>query len=149
MSNEPGNNKFRHSVVIPSDSLQGLQVQSDILELAQACKFSEPELFAIRLSVEEAVVNAIKHGNNSDPSKTLRIEYEVNHDLVRVRIEDEGAGFDPAQVPDPTSPEFIERPSGRGLLLMRYYMSDVQYNGRGNCVEMIKRRGETRPEDDA
>jgi serine/threonine-protein kinase RsbW len=147
MSNEPGNNKDKRTVVIPSDAIRGLQVQSDILHLAQTHQYSERELFAIRLSVEEAVVNAIKHGNGSDPSKSVRIDYEVNHELVWVRIEDEGPGFDPAQVPDPTSPEFIECPSGRGLLLMRYYMSEVQHSARGNCVEMVKRRGEARPDD--
>ena len=142
MSINSNNNKFRQSIVISSDALQGLRVQADILELAQACEFSEPDLFAIRLAVEEAIVNAIKHGNGSDPAKSVRIDYEVNREQIRVRIEDEGAGFDPEQVPDPTQPEFLERPSGRGLLLMRHYMSEVRFNDRGNSVEMVKRKGD-------
>ena len=142
MSTHSNNNKYRHSVVISNDPVQGLRIQSDILELAQACEFSEPDLFGIRLAVEEAIVNAIKHGNRSDPTKTVRIDYEVNREQVRVRIEDEGDGFDPAQVPDPTEPEFLERPCGRGLLLMRHYMSEVHFNDRGNSVEMVKRKGD-------
>ena len=144
MSMESNNNKLRRSTVICSDPLQGMRIQSDILELAQACEFTEPDLFAIRLAVEEALVNAIKHGNGSDPTKNVHIDYEVNHDQVRVRIEDEGEGFDPDQVPDPTQPEFLERPCGRGLLLMRHYMSEVRFNDRGNSVEMVKRKGDHR-----
>lgn len=142
MSNELDNNKYSRKVVIDSDTAQGQRIQSDIVALAQSCEFSEPELFAIRLAVEEALVNAIKHGNGSDPSKKVRIEYEIDSDKVRIRIEDEGPGFDPEDVPDPTDPEFLERPCGRGLMLMRHYMSHVVFSERGNCVEMLKRKGE-------
>ena len=148
MSIESNNNKFKHSIVINNDAVLGLGIQAEILELAQACEFSEPDLFGIRLAVEEAIVNAIKHGNQSDPAKRVRIDYEVDHEQVRVRIEDEGDGFDPAQVPDPTQPEFLERPCGRGLLLMRHYMSEVHFNDRGNSVEMVKRKGDQRTADD-
>ena len=148
MSTESNNNRFRNTVVIDSDPLEGLRVQSDILQLAQACEFSEPDLFGIRLAVEEAVVNAIKHGNRSDRTKTVRIDYEINPVVVRIRIEDQGDGFDPAQVPDPTQPEFLERPCGRGLLLMRHYMSEVHFNDRGNSVEMVKRKGDRPDADD-
>lgn len=134
--------RFSRIVLIESDTAQGQRIQSDIVELAQACEFSEPELFAIRLAVEEALVNAIKHGNGSDPSKKVRIEYEIGPERVRIRIEDEGPGFDPKDVPDPTDPEFLERPSGRGLMLMRHYMTHVEFSQRGNCVEMLKRKGE-------
>lgn len=142
MSKELGNNRYSRSVIIDSDTAQGQRIQSDIVALAQTCEFSEPELFAIRLAVEEALVNAIKHGNGSDPSKKVRIEYEIDPEQVRIRIEDEGPGFDPEDVPDPTDPEFLERPCGRGLMLMRHYMSHVEFSQGGNCVEMLKRRGE-------
>ena len=139
---EDRNGTYQRAVVIDSDTAQGQRVQSDIVALAESCEFSAPELFAIRMAVEEAIVNAIKHGNGSDPSKRVRIEYEINAEQVRIRIADEGPGFKPADVPDPTDPEFLERPSGRGLLLMHHYMSQVVFSGRGNCVEMIKRKGE-------
>ena len=134
--------KYQQSVVIDSDTAQGQRVQSDIVSLAQSCDFTEHDLFAIRLAVEEALVNAIKHGNGSDPTKKVRIDYWVSSGEVRIRIEDEGPGFDPQTVPDPTSPEFLERPCGRGLMLMRYYMSQVTFNDRGNGVEMLKRKGD-------
>ena len=132
-------------VVIDSDTAQGQRIQSDIVALAQTYEFSDPELFAIRLAVEEAIVNAIKHGNGSDPSKKVRIEYDINGNQARICIEDEGLGFDPADVPDPTDPELLERPCGRGLMLMRHYMSNVEITGRGNCVTMVKQKGHMPP----
>jgi serine/threonine-protein kinase RsbW len=140
--------KYQGRVVIDSDTAQGQRIQSEIIALAQSCEFSEHEIFAIRLAIEEALVNAIKHGNGSDPTKKVRIEYEITPDEVRIRIEDEGPGFDPGSVPDPTCPEFLERPCGRGLMLMRYYMSEVGYNKRGNRVEMLKRKGDSNGDDD-
>jgi serine/threonine-protein kinase RsbW len=142
MSHESSNNRYLRTIVIDSDTAQGQRIQSDIVALAQSCEYTEPELFAIRLAVEEALVNAIKHGNGSDPTKKVHIEYEIGPDEVRIRIEDEGPGFDPATVPDPTDPEYLERPCGRGLMLMRHYMSFVQFSERGNAVEMLKRKGE-------
>ncbi len=142
MSNVAENNRFIGSVIIDSDTTQGQKIQSDIINFAQLCEFSEPEVFAIRLAVEEALVNAIKHGNGSDPAKKVRIDYEVDEIQVRIRIEDEGPGFDPETVPDPTDPEFLERPCGRGLMLMKHYMSRVHFSNRGSCVEMLKCKGE-------
>ena len=132
---------FHRAEVIDSDTAQGKRIQSDIVALVKVCEFSEPEIFAIRLAIEEALVNAIKHGNGSDPTKKVRIEYEVGPEQVRIRIEDEGPGFDPADVPDPTDPEFLERPCGRGLMLMRHYMSRVEFGIRGNVVELLKQKG--------
>jgi len=142
MSIESANNRYAASVVIDSDTAQGQRIQTDIVAIAQKCEFSEPELFAIRLAIEEALVNAIKHGNGSDPTKKVRIDYSVDTEKIHIRIEDEGPGFDPTAVPDPTDPEFLERPCGRGLMLMRHYMSFVEFCGRGNCVVMFKRRGD-------
>ena len=140
MSSLSDNGRYRRNVVIFNETAQARRVQSDIVALVQACDFSEPEVLAVRLAVEEALVNAIKHGNGLDPTKKISVEYEISPESVRIRIEDEGPGFDPAAVPDPTSAEFLERPNGRGLMLMRYYMSQVEFLGRGNCVEMWKRR---------
>ncbi|MBI3462201.1 MAG: ATP-binding protein [Planctomycetes bacterium] len=133
---------FSASVALASQLEECNRVQESIVALAQRCGFEERELFAIRLAVEEAMMNALKHGNGFDASKRVQVDYAGSRQEVRVRIVDEGPGFDPDRVPDPTSPEFLERPSGRGLLLMRYYMSGILFHGRGNCVEMWKRRGE-------
>ncbi len=102
--------------------------------------FADKELFGIRLALEEALVNAVKHGNRQDPSKSVRIRYQIGSKEFLIEIKDEGRGFDPEAVPDPLNPENLERPGGRGVFLMRHYMSWVQYNEAGNCVMLCKVR---------
>jgi serine/threonine-protein kinase RsbW len=94
----------------------------------------------VRLVLEEAILNGLHHGNGGDPSKTVRIRYRVLPEAVLADVEDEGPGFDAATVPDPTAPENRERPSGRGLLLMRRYASWLHYHGRGNRLSLCKYR---------
>jgi serine/threonine-protein kinase RsbW len=100
--------------------------------------FADKELFGIRLALEEALVNAVKHGNRQDPAKTVGIRYQITSKEFLIEIEDEGRGFDPEGVPDPLNPENLERPGGRGVFLMRHYMSWVQYNEAGNCVTLCR-----------
>lgn len=102
--------------------------------------FTDKERFGIRLSLEEAIVNAVKHGNRNDPAKTVRVRFQVTTQQFIIEIQDEGRGFDPESVPDPLNPENLERPGGRGVFLMRHYMSWVQYNETGNCVTLCKVR---------
>jgi serine/threonine-protein kinase RsbW len=125
-------------VVIPSDPAEARRVQEEIEKLLQDHQVSEKDIFGIRLALEEALVNAIKHGNQMDRSKTVAIAYAVHAERFEIHITDEGNGFDPTDVPDPTAVENIERPCGRGLMLMRHYMSEVSFNPRGNCVRMSK-----------
>jgi serine/threonine-protein kinase RsbW len=131
-------------LTIPSDLAEARRVQGLIEEALQASGFSEHDIFAIKLALEEALVNAIKHGNQMDPDKRVFIAYQVTPDRFEIRITDEGAGFNPEDVPDPTAIENLERPCGRGLLLMRGFMTVVEYHGCGNCVSMSKVR-ETAP----
>lgn len=128
------------SVTIPSDTSQGLEVQERILDLLKDRNYSSHDQFSIRIGLEEAIVNAIKHGNGMDPSKSVQISCEVSDAFVRVVIEDEGRGFNPDDVPDPTDLENLEKSSGRGLMLMRHYLSRVEYNDRGNRVLLEKCR---------
>jgi serine/threonine-protein kinase RsbW len=102
--------------------------------------YSANDIFGVKLSVDEAMVNGLKHGNGYDPTRAVRVRYHVGTDEVIAEVEDEGPGFDPADVADPLDPENVERPCGRGLLLMRRYMSWVRYEGRGNRVVLGKRR---------
>jgi serine/threonine-protein kinase RsbW len=95
---------------------------------------------AVRLALEEAVVNGVRHGNGGDPARRVLVRCWVRPDAVLAEVEDEGPGFDPSLVPDPTLPENMDRPSGRGLLLMRHFMTWVRFCGRGNCVMLYKRR---------
>jgi serine/threonine-protein kinase RsbW len=125
-------------VVIPSDTAEARRIQDDIERLIQARKASDQEVFSVRLALEEALVNAIKHGNEMDRSKKVYVSYRMWGDRLEVRITDEGKGFDPSDVPDPTAIENLERPCGRGLMLMKHYMTEVEYNGSGNSVSMAK-----------
>jgi serine/threonine-protein kinase RsbW len=125
-------------VVIPSDPNEARRVQEQIERLLQDRATGEHDLFGFKLALEEALVNAIKHGNQMDRAKQVRISYRLLSDRFDVHITDEGTGFDPSDVPDPTAVENLERPCGRGLMLMRHYMSEVAFTGRGNCVSMSK-----------
>ena len=113
-------------------------VENEILAACEKHHFGEADLFALKLALEEALVNAVKHGNALDPAKNVRVHYRVCDQRADVTVEDQGPGFNPAELPDPTSAENIERCSGRGILLMRAYMSSVVFNPQGNKVTMTK-----------
>jgi serine/threonine-protein kinase RsbW len=98
------------------------------------------DIFGVRLALEEAIVNALKHGHGYDPSKAAHVRCLVTQEQVVAEIEDEGPGFDPEDVADPLHPENMERSCGRGLLLMRHYLTSIQYNERGNAVILSKCR---------
>lgn len=126
------------SAVIPSDEVAALDVQDQIIELLESFSFSDRDLFSIRLALAEAITNAIRHGNRMDPSKTVTFEWTVTAQRISVNITDEGTGFDPALLIDPTEEENLERPGGRGVLLIRNFMDEVIYNAQGNSLTMIK-----------
>jgi serine/threonine-protein kinase RsbW len=136
--------RFTTDLLISSDTAEARLVQEQIEQLLQVHQFGEREVFGIRLAVEEALVNAIKHGNQMDPSRKVRVAFHVSQEKFEVVIADEGEGFDPGEVPDPTAPENLERPCGRGIMLMRHYMTTVAFNDRGNAVSMSKLRNGTR-----
>lgn len=134
---------FAAEVVIPSDLAEGRRVQDDIEAALQSAGYGDRDIFAIKLALEEAIVNAIKHGNQMDPGKQVSVWYAVAVDRFEVRITDEGPGFNPSDVPDPTQPENLERPCGRGVFLIRNLMTSVEYHGAGNVVVMSKLRNGT------
>jgi serine/threonine-protein kinase RsbW len=92
------------------------------------------DIFGTRLALEEAICNAIKHGHQHDPIKVVEVRYCIRADHLLLEVGDQGPGFDPAQVPDATAVENLERPCGRGLLLMHHYAAWVRHNRTGNCV---------------
>lgn len=112
--------------------------QDQIEQLLQQSRASTHDIFSIRLALEEALINAIKHGNQLDHTKKVHLSFRILEDRFEVQIHDEGPGFDPTDVPDPTAIENLERPCGRGLMLMRHYMDEVAYNSRGNGVTMAR-----------
>jgi serine/threonine-protein kinase RsbW len=128
-------------VTLPSDTTEARRFQDTIEQALAARSVTEQEIFSVRLALEEALVNAIKHGNQFDPAKKVFVSYRFLGDhpgRFEIHITDQGAGFDPADVPDPTAVENLERPCGRGLMLMRHYMTEVEYNPTGNGVIMAK-----------
>jgi serine/threonine-protein kinase RsbW len=128
-------------VVISSDPVEARRVQDQIASFLKEHQFGERDIFSIKLALEEAIINAIKHGNQMDRSKKVHIRYAVEAERFTIWIADEGKGFDPTDVPDPIAVENLERPCGRGLLLMRHYMTDVAFHPPGNMVSMSKVRG--------
>ena len=125
---------------IPTDLEVASRVLSQILEKLQQFQWGQRDLFGIHLALEEALVNAMKHGNRMDPGKQVHIWCRISRDEFHIRITDQGTGFNPEDVPDCTAPENLERPCGRGLMLMRNFMSEVAYNEKGNQVTMCKYR---------
>jgi len=111
-----------------------------LIEQLRPLGYAEKELFGIRLALEEAVVNAVKHGNGNDAAKKVTIRYQACSTQFLIEIQDEGHGFDPEGLPDPLAPQNLERPGGRGVFLMRHYMSWVQFSEAGNIVTLCKVR---------
>ena len=128
------------SVDLPSERGISQLVTEPLLEQLGVHGWPPSDIFSIHLAAEEAIVNAIVHGNKFDPAKKVHVECLISADLARVEITDEGAGFDPKAVPDCTTEERWEVPSGRGVMLMRTFMTRIEYNARGNSVLMEKRR---------
>jgi len=129
---------IHRSVVVRSEQSAAGRICERILRELKANDYNQDELFGIHLAIEEAFINAVKHGNKLDPGKEIKIEYSIMPDKVEIFITDEGNGFNPEQVSDPRLDENLYKSSGRGILLMRSYMDVVQYNQSGNCVHMVK-----------
>ena len=112
------------------------QVGKAIIGEVEQRGYDTASSFAIRLALEEALTNAFRHGNRDDSAKTVTVEYQVSDRDVRIDVEDQGHGFDPSAVPDPTADENLEIPSGRGIVLMKSFMASVEFVPPGNRVSM-------------
>ena len=132
-------NSFKDKLILPSKVSQISKTCEMILSLAKKCGFTEDDIFAIHLSLEEGLVNAIKHGNKLSPDKVVTFDYSIDPNEFKVAITDQGPGFNISDVPDCREEENIWRSSGRGLLLMQAYMDVVEYNKSGNTVKMLKK----------
>jgi serine/threonine-protein kinase RsbW len=123
------------------DMLDFVQIISDYV--GRLTGLDEDQLFDVSVAVRESVVNAIKHGNKNDQSKRVVVEFStVPLAQMTVRVQDQGEGFDPEDVPDPLSPENLMKGSGRGILFMRNYMDDVtlsRVQDGGMEVRMVKK----------
>ena len=90
----------------------------------------------IMVAVTESVNNAIRHGNKSDKKKNVHLTLSLNDNLIRFIVKDEGIGFDYHNLPDPTAPENIDKPSGRGIFLMKHLSDEVTFKNKGSEVEL-------------
>ena len=126
------------TLVIASDPLEARRIQGEIETRLKSTAFDVRELFGIKLAVEEALVNAIKHGNRLDPHKQITIAYQITDNRFQIQIADEGPGYDPGAVPDCQATENLTRPGGRGLYLIHHYMTEVVVHPSGNAVFMTK-----------
>ncbi|MFW6353153.1 MAG: ATP-binding protein, partial [Verrucomicrobiota bacterium] len=128
----------RKTITISSIPTEIARIEDSILPALSAKGYGERTLFAVKLAIEEAVINAIKHGNQLDTTKKVNVEFVIDEDKVTISVADEGEGFDPDSVPDPREDGNIASDYGRGLLLIRAYMDSVEFNDKGNKVTMIK-----------
>ena len=124
----------------PSDMGTAHSLIEEVMGVVRADQWNDKDLFAIELVLEETLTNAVKHGNNSDPSKSVRFGCKLNRDKFCVRVEDEGSGFDPHSLADPREPSNQMAASGRGILLVKHFASKVTWNDRGNVIEFEKDR---------
>ena len=115
-------------------------VQAQVADALEAHGYGEGAMFAMRLALEEAIVNAFRHGNRSDPAKVVFFRCAVDGAEAAFEVEDQGPGFDPRTIPDPTEDENIEIPSGRGVMLIKAYMTDAEYIPPGNKLRMTYRK---------
>jgi len=126
------------SVAVESKASAIVAVCRRILSEIEAYGFDKEDTFAVHLAIEEAFINAIKHGNKMDVNKEVKIDYSVSPDKVEIFMADLGDGFDPDSIPDPRRGENLYKTEGRGLLLMRSYMDVIEFNERGNSVRMVR-----------
>ena len=126
-------------VTISSDYNAGREVQKRILDDVKRHRFDDQSVFAITLALEEAIINAIKHGNKLEPGKHVVVEWRVTAGQAEIIIEDQGAGFMRECVPDPTAEENLNKCSGRGILLIEAYMTSVEWTKNGRRVRMIRK----------
>ena len=133
---------WQHECSLPSECNAGRAVIDLVLDRLESLDWNKRDLFSIRLAMEEAVVNAIEHGNQLDPAKQVHVACRVSDDSVEIEVTDEGPGFNPCAVPDPTDCEHLECPGGRGVMLMRSFMTEVDFNEKGNRVTLVKKKEE-------
>ena len=126
------------SFTIPSDYDEGCAVLRRIVEGVERGGFTSGSTFAVKIALEEALVNAIKHGNKLDATKKVHVNAKLTPQRAEISVEDEGPGFDRSAVPDPTAEENLTKCSGRGILLIEAYMNHVSWDRGGRRLTMVR-----------
>ena len=123
---------------ISNDSHLLKEISKKLLEDLREKAVEEEVLFDIHVAFEEALRNAMIHGNKLDPAKKVIVETDITEDKVRICVEDEGPGFEPEDVPDPTLDENLLKEGGRGVYLIKYLMDEVKYENGARRINMVK-----------
>ena len=113
-------------------------VVQKILKLLQSSGIDKPASFDIRLCLEEALINAIRHGNKNNKDLPINITYSISDGEFKLSVEDSGRGFDYTRLPDPTAKKNLLKIKGRGIYLIKYLMDEVSFNKNGNKITMVK-----------
>ena len=131
-----------HAHLVLASRFENIEVaERTLVDLCQRAGYAGDEEYWLVTALREAVANAVRHGNQKDPARVVRVAYTIENSTVTIRVEDEGEGFDPEDIPDPTNPENLLRPSGRGIFYMRQFMNRVDFStipGGGTAVVMVK-----------
>jgi serine/threonine-protein kinase RsbW len=127
----------KYSLEIESDPNNLITVEEFVNYFAKDLGVSDERMNGLLLSVTEATTNAIIHGNKCNLDKKVYINVLVENNNIIIKVKDEGDGFDPASVPDPTEPQNLLKDSGRGVYLMKVYMDDLKYNATPNGMETV------------
>lgn len=123
-------------ISFPSTSGNIVIVEKLINDICTSYQVSEDHYGNILVAVTEAVNNAIQHGNKQDPGKKVDVEFKADEKVITFLVHDQGEGFDPTALPDPTSPENLEKPSGRGVFLMRHLADKIEFSDSGRTVHL-------------
>jgi len=130
--------KFENS--IPSEPDYCAKVLHVVLDQLEKEGWNNKDTFGIHMAMEEAIMNAIRHGNRCAPDKEVKIEIEISKDQFFATITDQGCGFNPDEVPDPTKDENLEKTCGRGVMLIKNFVDEAIYNEKGNSLQLMKKR---------
>jgi serine/threonine-protein kinase RsbW len=132
----PSGSMNNQQLELPS-SMEGIHIIEKLIEtICSTYKLSEDHYGNILVAVTEAVNNAIYHGNKADPDKKVHVGFKTSPTTIVFSVKDEGAGFDFDNLPDPTDPANIEKPSGRGIFLMKHLADEVTFSDKGCCVSI-------------
>lgn len=134
-------NKTTHSLEISSRPESINTIEKLIDDLRSEHNIHEDAYGNILVAVTEAVNNAIQHGNKYDPNKKVKVNYELEEDTISFTVVDQGIGFDYYNLPDPTAPENLEKPTGRGVFLMKHLADQIIFSENGSMVELYFKTG--------
>ena len=131
---------WKYDQHVPSEPDVCGKIVELLLDQLQAAGWVNKDVFGIHMAMEEAIMNAIRHGNQCSADKKVHVLIAISADQFYSKVTDEGDGFDPCKVPDPTLDENIGKTCGRGVVLMKSFVDEVIYNDKGNSVELKKSR---------